>query len=237
MDGMNQQAQQVNNNPVNSGVGTYQAPESVNSVGFGVNNNAGNPTQGGSLVTAEGQSILTNPAQAGVAPAGQQGQPTGAPEKYETFKVPEGMETFQWDDAKVAQFHEIAKGLNLPQDQAQKIWEFGALAIKDAQEAQLAETMSMIKAWEQQSKADPAVIAVQAQASRLLAMTDTADKQVSLLLDQTGIGSHPAFIKWLGEIAKMVGEDPFNRDNGRGNAEPTDDSLHARAQRMFSKVM
>lgn len=244
MDEMNQTAQQVYSNDVNPAGSAYQNGQNVNNSSGVVHQNAP-----GMMANAEagresamGETLLTGATAGeqrennGAQPA-QPGQTTGAPEQYETFAIPQGMEDFAWDDGQMNAFRDLAKGLNLPQEGAQELFNFGASMLRDAQEASQAQTMEMIKAWEQQSRSDPAVVELAKKGSRFIANTDTEDKQVKSLLNETGIGSHPAFIKWVGSLAELYGEDPFSRGAGGGASTATNDPDGARAKRWFGDKM
>jgi hypothetical protein len=65
----------------------------------------------------------------------------GAPEKYEDFKLPEGVQS---DPADVAEFQGLAKELNLTQEQAQKLIDFEA---KVSQKAADAAATNQKQAW------------------------------------------------------------------------------------------
>ena len=65
----------------------------------------------------EGQGTQGQQAEGTKTEGEQEKKPEGAPESYE-FKAPEGT---QFDDAVIGAFSEVAKELNLPQDQAQKV--------------------------------------------------------------------------------------------------------------------
>lgn len=126
-----------------------------------------------------------------------------APEAYE-FVMPEGMEL---DKASADEFAAIAKELKLPKDAAQKVVD---LAVK--REQARAEAFSEQKqAWADEVKADKVL-----GGDKLTETLAIANKAVALgppelkaLLVSTGMGNHPAVVKWAYAVGKALSEDGF----------------------------
>lgn len=134
---------------------------------------------------------------------------TGAPEKYEAFKLPEGVKL---DDAQVADLQATAKDLGLSQDQAQKLVDRELKVRADVGAAAQIEFKSTVAAWADQARADKDIggdklSGVLASAKKGV---DTMEAQVpglKQILDSTGFGNHPVAIKLFQKIGAMTGED------------------------------
>lgn len=134
-------------------------------------------------------------------------KPTGAPEAYEPFKMPEGVEV---DAEALADFSVTAKELNLTQEQAQKVADIGAKLVSKAaaQQAQVwADTQDK---WVKDGKADKefggdAYEANVAVAKKALEAFGT--KELKDALVATGGGNHPELIRFFFRVGKAIGED------------------------------
>jgi hypothetical protein len=158
---------------------------------------------------------------------------TGAPEKYEAFKLPDGVKL---EDAQIADLQATAKDLNLTQDQAQKLVDRELKVRADVGAAAQTEFKSTVSGWADQARADKDIggdklPAVLASAKRGV---DTMEAQVpglKLILDTTGFGNHPVAIKVFQKIGAMTGEDGKFL---QGGAKPADKNSEAAvAQRMY----
>jgi hypothetical protein len=132
----------------------------------------------------------------------------GAPEAYEDFKLPEGM---QVDAAVLGEFAPLAKELNLSQGQAQKLvnmyTEKVLPGIMQAQTDAWAKTRSE---WAAQAKADPVIggekfTANLGEAKR--AYNTFATPELKSVMEQHGMGDHPEVIKLFFTLAKSMRED------------------------------
>lgn len=133
------------------------------------------------------------------------------PETYEAFKVPEGVEM---DEALLAEFAPLAKELGLTQDQAQKLVDLQtkmALGEDTARSEMLNKALEKQRNdWADQVKNDPEI-----GGAKFDATIATATKAVSTffgddfrtLLNESGIGNHPALIKGLHKIGLAISED------------------------------
>lgn len=130
------------------------------------------------------------------------------PETYAEFKAPEGATL---DAALIAEVTPIFKELGLSQDAAQKLVEFQAKH-SIATEAKLEKTVADMRAeWRDAIKADPAIgadlektkVAIGRLKSQLPTEVRTSfDDAMNL----TGMGDHPAIVRGLFELAKLVNE-------------------------------
>lgn len=146
-------------------------------------------------------------------PADDKGaKPEGAPEKYENFSAPEGVEL---DTETLGEFTAVAKELNLSQEKAQKLVDFGPKILQKAQEVQMQKWVEIREGWVSDLKADkefggdklPETVE---RAKRALSKFGD-EKLVKLLLPPnkggTGFGDNDALIKLLARVDKATSED------------------------------
>lgn len=127
-----------------------------------------------------------------------------APESYE-FVMPEGVEI---DEQAAGEFSEIAKELKLPQDQAQKLVDLYAKRVQ----GQLETHKATVESWATAVKADKEI-----GGDKLPESLSTARKAVETfgtpelknLLNTTGLGNHPEFVKLMYRAGKAISEDRF----------------------------
>lgn len=148
-----------------------------------------------------------------------------APEKYEDFKMPEGVENV--DTELMGKFTEFAKANNLSQDNAQQLVTMYA---ENMQKAATAAADAASKAWsdvttewETAVKADPELGGDNLEANLaigLQAIKQFGDKDGKLqeALDLTGAGSHPEVIRFFYKVGKAIANDDLHlgatRDGG-----------------------
>jgi len=140
-------------------------------------------------------------------------EPQGAPEAYEPFTVPEGVEL----DAEVlGDFQGIAKELNLPQDAAQKLTDLGIkLAQKWSSEGEQAAN-TMFTDWKSRAETDkefggdalPANLAVAKKA-----VDQFGTPELRELLDVHRLGDNPEVIRFMFRVGKAISEDTFVAGN------------------------
>jgi hypothetical protein len=126
-------------------------------------------------------------------------KPTGAPEAYTDFAVPEG---FTYDKEAGAEFHAVAKELNLSQDQAQKLMDLYSKQMTGMQELQTEQA----KAWHEESaktyKQDEIDLANKT-------LGRFADKEFIQMLADSGLGNHPKMIGVFKSIGQQISEGKF----------------------------
>jgi len=152
-----------------------------------------------------------------------QGQPNGGTQPntqqatqevvYE-FKTPDGIEL---DKASVDEFKAIAKDLKLPADAAQKVVD---LAVK-REAANREAHKTMVKGWAEEVQNDKEL-----GGDKLDQTLATCAKAINLgppelkeLLNNSGLGNHPAVVKWAFAIGKALSEDRFVAAQG-GQTKP-----------------
>lgn len=129
----------------------------------------------------------------------------GAPEKYE-FKAPEGG---AFDDAVLGAFSEVAKELNLPQDEAQKVIDKVAPVLQARQAEQLA---AVSNEWAQSARVDKEFGGDKLDenlATAKKALDAFASPELRTLLNESGLGNHPEMIRLMYRAGKAISEDRF----------------------------
>lgn len=145
-------------------------------------------------------------------------KPTGAPEAYEDFTLPEGMEM----DAEVlGEFKNLAKELNIPQAKAQQLIDFQTqLATKQAEEYQAA-VAKQSQEWAASIKNDPEIGGENYEksvASAVKVIEAFGDPSLKELLNTSGLGNHPSLFKFCHRISAAISEDKFVLPGSQANA-------------------
>jgi len=175
----------------------------------------GQQAQGGEQTATQQQAVEGQQAQ-GQTTEGQQAQgeqgkkPEGAPESYE-FKAAEGT-TF--DDTVIGAFSEVAKDLNLSQEDAQKVLDKVAPVIQARQAEQI---IAVQTAWADQAKADKEFGGDKLQENLAVAKQalDTfGTPELRTLLNESGMGNHPEVIRFMVRAGKAISEDRFVSGGG-----------------------
>ena len=124
------------------------------------------------------------------------------PEKYE-FKLPEGI---QVDTEALTAFEPIAKELGLSQEAAQKLVDLQVAAAArsvEAQKAQAAQWFNDVKADKDLGGQNFTTTAK----NTVAAMDRFGDQALKDLLNTTGLGNHPAFVRWASKVGAAMAED------------------------------
>lgn len=140
----------------------------------------------------------------------------GAPEAYEAFKAPDGIEL---DEAVMPEIHEIFKELGLPQEKAQEIFErfLGIqekLAGTPEQQMQAAEEqiVSLNTRLAEECKNLPDIGGekfAESLATASKVMQQFGTPEFRQLIAYTGVGSHPEFFKMMVSIGSKMSPDNF----------------------------
>jgi hypothetical protein len=178
----------------------------------------GKTTEGQSTTTTEGKDTTADGKPADGAKAeGKEGdgkkpeddKPTGAPEKYEDFKLPEGM---QADTPVMGEFATLAKELNLPQEAAQKLVDLaGKMQAGNVEQIQ-AHIEAQGEAWGNEARADKEFggdkfdenLAV---AKRALDQFGTPE--LKSLLVASKMGNHPEVLRFFYRAGQAISQDGF----------------------------
>lgn len=175
----------------------------------------------------DGETLLTKKDEA----------PPKAPEKYEAFKLPEGI-TLEGETLTKAQ--ELFKGLSLTQEQAQSLVDFHAAQMKAIADGPVAEYDAMRNGWKTKSEADPEIGPMDGSKAKALRVTigraldalgdATLATDFKSAMNLTGVGDHPAFIKAFAKFAEkfvegrpvdLSGANPSSASQKAPDAKPT----------------
>ena len=130
------------------------------------------------------------------------------------FETPEDVTL---DEGDLKSFTDIAKELKLPKDAAQKVVN---LAI--ARETARAEAhATQVSKWADEVKADKELGTDENLAIARKAI-DLGPPELKELLNGTGLGNHPAVVRWAFAVGKALSEDKFVAGKNGGNAQPRD---------------
>ena len=163
---------------------------------------------------------------AGEQPQGQQQtevkQPEGAPEKYD-FTAPEGM---AFDDAVIANFSEVAKELNLPQDKAQLMLDKMQPVLVQRQTEQL---QAASIEWANAARTDQEIGGERFQENLGMAkkaMEAYASPELRQLLNESTLGNNPEVIRLFYRVGKDMSEDRLVTGQGGTNKAADPRSLY-----------
>lgn len=134
-------------------------------------------------------------------------EPEGAPESYE-FQAIEGSD-LEVDSAPVQAFSEIAKDLNLTQEQAQSVLDKVAPALRQQNDDYINEVRSE---WVENVKSDPEIGGdkLQENLGKAVRVLDAfGTPELKSLLGETGLGDNPEIIRFLVRAHQDIGEDRF----------------------------
>lgn len=148
----------------------------------------------------------------------------GAPEQYEPFELPEGLEI---DEARNEQFVEFAKSHNLSQEAAQQAVDMAAELVQATQQQLQDAHQQQVETWAQQAFQDEEIggnawdANVEAARSAIERFGGDGLKQA---LEQTGLGNHPELIRFAARVGKQISEDniPPGGGSGDGPKDPAD---------------
>jgi hypothetical protein len=165
--------------------------------------------------TDTGQEVALAEADAkGDSPEGEEQEVQGAPEQYEPFTMPEGMDL---DQEILDEFQALAKEHDLPQAEAQKYADFGAKLVQKAQESTvstLQETWAeTCKQWVEEIKTDKELGGDNLQQSLAVArkaISTFGDESLMQVLEETGMTNNPALVRFAHRIGKALLDDTLH---------------------------
>ena len=174
----------------------------------------------------DGKSVInqTAPKEGEAAKDGEKDKAakTGAPEKYEDFKAPDGVKL---DPAVIAKAAPIFKELGLSQDAAQKLVDTYRELSAEAAAAPYKAYQDTVAGWLKDSQDHPDLRGklgpgqeVNVRIAKLL--DGVPDSKLASdfreAMDITGVGNHPAFIRLMDHFAKQLTEGTHVAGNGPG---------------------
>ena len=130
----------------------------------------------------------------------------GAPEKYEDFKAPEGV---QLDPDAINGFTSFAKEAGLSQEKAQKAIDLATAHFSKLQLMQETQRAETFKSWQDKVKSDPVLGGSNYEKNlekAKLGVRLANDPELIEILD-SGWGNHPAMFKHFMNFADRFGED------------------------------
>jgi len=135
--------------------------------------------------------------------------PLGAPEVYADFAMPEGVAI---DEAVAGDLKDLARALNLPQDQAQKIADLGARQAQRWADRQLKALDEASEGWVKATRSDAEVGGErlnEALAAGRRAMDAFGTPELKSLLNETRLGNHPELVRFIARVGKAISDDTF----------------------------
>jgi hypothetical protein len=154
----------------------------------------------------------------------------GAPEKYENFKLPDGVTI---DPDMLTEFTALAKEAKLDQKNAQRTLDLGTKAMQKFGEKQVQLFNDTKAAWLAEAKADKEFGGdklAENLAVAKVAMEKFATPKLREFLDQTGLGNHPDMVRAWVNIGKQLSGDQkivtgsFGEKNVAGVSGPNTDT-------------
>lgn len=178
-----------------------------------------------------------DPAQVPQSPQQPAEKPPAAPESYQ-FTYPEG---YTPDDAALGEITGVFKELGLTQEQAQKLVEYDAKRMSSAtspeaqQAAAIEHRNAQVAQWEGEIKADKELGGANLDASIQIAQKALASygsPELSAMLKQSGLGSHPEIVRFFHKVGKELSEGSLHRTT---TEVPAERSLADRMYPNYSK--
>lgn len=169
----------------------------------------------GAEKTAE--ELAADKAEKDAADKAEKDKKPAAPEKYE-FAAPEGQEL---DANALSVFEPIAKELGLTQEQAQKLVDI----YPQIQQQQAEAWSKQIAEWGEQVKADKEIGGDKFNASVGLAqraLDQFGNPELREYLNASGLGNHPALVRFCTKVGKSMAEDSFVVPNQGGQRSTAD---------------
>ena len=151
----------------------------------------------------------------------------GAPEAYE-FKAAEG-QTF--DPEFLKGYSEVARELNLTQEAAQTMIDKVGPVLAQRQQAQIAQVRND---WAEASKVDAEFGGTKFNENLAIAKQSIdkfATPEFKQMLDDTGLGNHPEWIRYCYRVSKAFSPDNFEGGHKEGGAAPND--FNSMASRLY----
>lgn len=138
-------------------------------------------------------------------------KPEGAPEKYDAFKVPEGVTI---DETAATEFGALAKELNLTQENAQKLVDYQV----KFQQAQNARLDAVVKKQSDDWAAETLKTYKKEDLADARRGFKSAPKDVQTMLAACGFDNHKSFVEFFAKVGKSLKEDKFETGKGKGGS-------------------
>lgn len=131
----------------------------------------------------------------------------GAPENYTDFSLPDGVEL---DTDLMSRFGDIAKTLNLTQEQAQELVDLQTSSLGDYAKDQTKAWDTLKEEWATAAKTDKEFGGAafnENLATARKAVDQFGTPELKEMFDITGTGNHPEVLRFLWKIGKAISED------------------------------
>lgn len=128
----------------------------------------------------------------------------GAPETYEDFKVPEGMEI---DTDLLSEASVVFKDLNLDQVSAQKLIDLQADSVQKQAIAQAEHWENTVSEWKETAKNDKEYgrsFFDESLVTAKEAINTFGNDAFKQMLNTTGVGNHPEMVRFLFNVGKLI---------------------------------
>lgn len=142
--------------------------------------------------------------------------------EYTPFTMPAEV---KMPDTLVASLTDYAKGLRLPQDQAQALIDLGAKQYVEQSAANEARVDAVRQSWISEAQADPEFGGDKLATSLPIAqkaLTTFGSEKLTELLRGTGLGNHPEVIRFMLKVGQAIGEDGVVTGAGGSGTGPKD---------------
>ena len=173
----------------------------------------------GTTVPPDSKSIINDDGKSLANQKGEETPKEAVPETYEPFKVPDG---FTLDEEVAKEAGALFKERGMTQEQAQKFVDFYVAKTNEAVNAPYEFWRQTQQDWIKQVRSDPFL------GPRLNQVTNTISKAIDLVakdnpklaegfrqvMDFTGAGNHPQFIRMFYEIASRLTEGGYVQGRG-----------------------
>lgn len=166
-------------------------------------------TQSAEVTAADIVSVNTTNEAEPAQPAEQAEKSPSAitPESFGEFSFTEG---FEPDEALLSEFRGVAAEYGLSKEQAQKLVDIQNKASSAAEVAQRQSFDATVSEWAKQTAADPEIGGPNYEANIAITragLKAVAGPELESILNQTGLGNHPALVKAFFKVGKLLGSD------------------------------
>jgi len=142
------------------------------------------------------------------------------PEAYD-IKVPDGMEL---DQAMMEAFTPVFKELGITQEQAQKLADTYAPLIanktEEARQQALKEYQETVEGWKKDTIKELGVDSAKKLAYAAKARMKFGDEEFKEMVNELGVGNHPALVRFLIKVGQSISEDKFPDSTEKGKSDP-----------------
>lgn len=177
----------------------------------------------GEISDSGSQSVEDGSTEPSTIAGGQRGQvdagndntdivPETAPEEYADFTLPEGV---QVDNDLMDKFKDLAKEMNLTQENAQKFVDMQTATLKSSNDTQATKAKETVAKWRTELENDSEFGGSNFDANEKIvhhAVRTYGGDDIDVIertLNQTGLGNFPPFVKMLWRIGQGIQEDNF----------------------------